>query len=217
MELDYEAAHRGIVDYFRSRGLEWGGAAPGDRPAILVIDMAYGWTDPTYAGGSLQMSQAVEWIARLLEGARPLGVPVIYTTSPRPYGLWSDSSASEEEKAALAQAHRSSRIDERIAPRAGDTVLYKSGSSAFFNTGLHRHLRSLQVDTLLITGCVTSTCVRASVVDASDCGFRNILVRQCIADRSESEHAWHIRDLTRWGKLLGVDDALAYLRKVAPG
>jgi isochorismate hydrolase len=82
MAYDYDAMHRDVLDYFSSRKLAWGQKDFGIKPAILIIDMAYGWTDPQYAGGSLRISEAVDWIARLLEVARPLGVPVVYTTSP---------------------------------------------------------------------------------------------------------------------------------------
>ena len=214
MDLDFDAMHRSVLEYYRSRELRWGQAGYGEKPAVLVIDMAYGWTDPKYPGASLRMSQAVDWIAKLLEVARPLAVPVAYTTSQRPYALWYDCDVDEEEKAKLAEAHRRSKIDERITPKVEDKVVYKRGASAFFNTDLFRHLKSLDVDTLLITGCVTSACVRASVVDAYDFGFKNILVRQCINDRSEIEHEWHIRDLTRFGTALDFEEAVAYLRNV---
>lgn len=212
MSFDFEAMHQDVLSYYKSRELAWGGGGYGEKPAILVIDMAYGWTDPQYSGGSLRMSEAVDWIARLLEVARPLGVPVAYTTSPRPYCLWCDCDVDEEERAALAEAHRKSRIDERITPRAEEVVVYKSGASAFFNTDLFLRLKSKDVDTLLITGCVTSCCVRASVVDAANYGFKNVLVRQCINDRSETEHEWHIRDLSRFGEVVGFDEAVEYLR-----
>ena len=212
--MDYEAAHRGVLGYFESHGLTWGQDEPGTRPAILIIDMAYGWTDPQFAGGSVRMSRAVDRIAELLRVARPLGVPVAYTTSPRPYGLFADSELDPQARTELAEQHRRTKIDERIEPAVGDRVVYKSGASAFFNTDMFRHLKSLDVDTLLITGCVTSACVRASVVDAHGYGFKNLLVRECIDDRSEIEHEWHIRDLTRWGKAVSVEEAKVYLRQV---
>lgn len=212
MDSDFDAMHQDVLGYYKSRELRWGGAGYGKRPAVLIIDMAYGWTDPQYPGGSLRMSEAVDWITRLLDVARPMGVPVAYTTSPRPYCLWSDCDMDGEEKAALAEAHRKSRIDERITPEVEDIVVYKSGASAFFNTDLFLRLKSEDVDTLLITGCVTSCCVRASVVDASNYKFKNILVRQCIDDRSETEHEWHIRDLSRFGGVVDFDEAIEYLR-----
>lgn len=209
--VDYDSAHRGVTDYFRAHGLPWGEREPGTRPAILIIDMAYGWTDPSYPGGSARMSRAVDRIVELLAAARPLGVPIVYTTSPRPYALWGDATLDADARAALEAAHRGTRIDERIAPLPQDRVIYKTGASAFFCSDTYRHLMSLGVDTLLITGCVTSACVRASVVDAYCYGFANLLVRDCIDDRSEIEHEWHIRDLTRWGQALGLDEAIAYL------
>lgn len=209
--FDFEALHKSVLDYFQARGMRWGGFGFGERPAILIIDMAYGWTDPQYPGGSLRVSQAVDWIAKLLSVARPKGVPIVYTTSPRPYCLFYDCDIPEEEKSALAEAHRESKIDARITPRPEDKVLYKTGASAFFNTDLFRHLKLLGVDTLLITGCSTSACVKTTVMDAEDYGLKTILVRQCINDRSEAEHEWHIRDLTRWADAVDFQEAAAYL------
>ena len=130
MSFDFDALHRSVLDYFKSRGLRWGGFGFGEKPAVVIIDMAYGWTDPKYPMGSLRVSQAVDWIAKLLEVARPLDVPIVYTTSPRPYCLFYDCDISEEEKKVLAEAHRESKIDERITPRPKDKVIYKTGASA---------------------------------------------------------------------------------------
>ena len=214
MDFDFDALHRSVLDYFKSRGLRWGGFGFGEKPAILIIDMAYGWTDPKYPMGSLRVSQAVDWIVKLLAVARPLGVPIVYTTSPRPYCLFYDCDLSEEEKRALAEAHRESKIDERITPRPEDKVIYKTGTSAFFNTDLFRHLKLLEMDTLIVTGCSTSACVKTTVMDAEDYGFKIILVRQCINDRSETEHEWHIRDLTRWANAVDFEEAVEYLKRV---
>jgi maleamate amidohydrolase len=214
MVFDFDGAHQNVLDYYHSRGMDWGGRGYGTKPAILIIDMAYGWTDPVYPGGSLRVSEAVDWIAKLLETARPLNVPIIYTTPPRPYTLWSDCQADEAQKAALAEANRHSRIDDRITPAPDDKVIYKVGSSAFFNTDLYHYLSTHGIDTLLITGCVTSCCVRASVVDADNYGLKNILVRPCINDRSETEHEWHIRDLTRFGKLVEIEEVTDYLKRL---
>lgn len=215
MSFDFDALHRSVLDYFKSRGLRWGGFGFGEKPAILIIDMAYGWTDPKYPMGSLRVSQAVDWIVKLLKVARPLNVPIVYTTSPRPYCLFYDCDVSEGEKRALAEAHRESKIDQRITPRPDDKVIYKTGASAFFNTDLFRHLKLLDVDTLMITGCSTSACVKTTVMDAEDYGFKTILVRRCINDRSETEHEWHIRDLTRWADVVDFEEAVEYLKGVA--
>ena len=80
-------AIRTVDEYYRERGIFQDRFGFGERPAIVVVDFAYGWTDDAYAGGSLRLDGPVEATRRLLEEARPRGVPIIYTTSPwRPGG-----------------------------------------------------------------------------------------------------------------------------------
>src|SRR5437899_4592236 len=77
-----QAAMAAVERYYLERGIFQGRFGFGASPALVVIDMAYGWTDPQYAGGSARLDAAVDAIARLLPAARGKGVPVIYTTSP---------------------------------------------------------------------------------------------------------------------------------------
>jgi nicotinamidase-related amidase len=75
-------------------------------------------------------------------------------------------------------------IDPRLAPRAGELVLTKKHASAFFNTPLASYLSSHNVDTVLIGGLITSGCVRTTAVDATQHGFRTLVVSDATADRS---------------------------------
>src|SRR4051812_30601950 len=68
--------------YYKEHGIFQGRFGFGQSPALVVIDMAYGWTDPAYAGGSARLDSAVAAIQKLLPAARSRKVPVIYTTSP---------------------------------------------------------------------------------------------------------------------------------------
>src|SRR5438270_13009202 len=76
------AAMAAVDAYYKGRGIFQGRFGFGASPALIVIDMAYGWTDPAYAAGSARLDAAIEAIARLLPAARAKEVPVIYTTSP---------------------------------------------------------------------------------------------------------------------------------------
>src|SRR5215470_14440946 len=76
------AAMTAVDAYYKERGIFQGRFGFGRKPAVVVIDMAYGWTDPAYAGGSARLDDAVEAIRQLLTEARAQSVPVIYTTSP---------------------------------------------------------------------------------------------------------------------------------------
>ena len=71
-----------IETYYRSRGIFGDHFGFGERPAILVVDFANGWTDDAYAGGSRRLDQPVENTAKLLAAGREHGVPIVYTTSP---------------------------------------------------------------------------------------------------------------------------------------
>src|SRR5438094_7713408 len=68
--------------YYKKQGIFQGRFDFGRRPALIVIDMAYGWTDPAYAGGSARLDSAIAALGQLLPAARARKIPVIYTTSP---------------------------------------------------------------------------------------------------------------------------------------
>src|SRR5437667_5785339 len=76
------AAMAEVDAYYKERGIFQGKFGFGKRPALVVIDMAYGWTDPAYAGGSARLDTAIEAIQKLLPAARSRGTPVVFTTSP---------------------------------------------------------------------------------------------------------------------------------------
>ena len=187
----------------------------GQSPAVVVVDFAYGWTDPAYAGGSDRLDAPVLATARLLSAARASAVPVVYTTSP-----WRPDSDDQPFKTAAdrvpefrAWDERACRIDERVAPHRGELILEKENASAFFGTHLAAYLIGHSVDTLLITGCSTSACIRATATDAKSYCFRPIIVRECVGDRSPVAHEWTLFDIqARFADVVGLDVALDYIR-----
>src|SRR3989454_5618766 len=76
------AAMAAVDAYYKERGIFQGRFGFGERPALIVIDMAYGWTDPAYAGGSARLDSAVAALQQILPAAREKNVPVVFTTSP---------------------------------------------------------------------------------------------------------------------------------------
>src|SRR5438046_9066416 len=79
--------------YYQERGIFQDKFGFGKKPALIVIDMAYGWTDPAYAGGSARLDAAIVAIQQLLPAARNKGIPVIYTTSPHWLSMPKNSAA----------------------------------------------------------------------------------------------------------------------------
>jgi maleamate amidohydrolase len=206
------AAMGAVEAYYKERGIFQGRFGFGRSPALVVIDMAYGWTDPAYSGGSARLDAAVAAIADLLSVARPRGVPVFYTTSPfhdRPQL----KSAADYSPGYRPWDQRACAIDDRLRPLTGDLVLLKEHASAFAGTPLVGHLLGRGVDTLLVTGCSTSACVRATATDAKSYELRPIIVREAVQDRSEIAHEWTLFDIqARFADVVALEEALAYLR-----
>ena len=88
-----------------------------------------------------------------------------------------------------------SQIVPELAPEPGELVVRKRGASAFFDTPLQGWLSFRRVDTVLVAGCTTSGCVRASVVDAMQHEFRPVVVTDCVGDRALGPHEANLFDM----------------------
>jgi nicotinamidase-related amidase len=208
------AAMTAVDAYYKERGIFQGRFGFGGSPALVVIDMAYGWTDPAYAGGSARLDSAVEAIRLLLPAARERGVPVIYTTSPFTE-TQQVKSAADFSPGFRKWDRRACEIDERVLPLPTEYVVYKEHASAFAGTALIGHLIEQRVDTLLITGCSTSACVRATATDAKVFHLRPIIIREAVQDRSEVAHEWTLFDIqARFADVVSIEESLAYLRSL---
>jgi nicotinamidase-related amidase len=187
----------------------------GSRPALVVVDLVNGFTDP---GSPLwcDADGAVAATARLLAAARSAGAPVAFTT------VQYDAAGERVAQAFLAKVPalrtlqagtRSTRVDERIAPRADEPVLVKLFASAFFGTPLAAMLAAHGADTVVVSGASTSGCVRATVVDALQHGYRVVVPREAVADRQAGPHEAALFDIdAKYGDVVGVGEAEALLR-----
>jgi len=187
----------------------------GERPALLVIDMARAFCDSSFTVGADQTS-AVESIARLLAPARDRGIPVFFTTvayleSGVDGGTFVRKIPALRDL--LVDDPAATEIDSRIAPVAGEVVLVKKYPSAFFHTHLVSMLIAARIDTVIITGCSTSGCIRATAVDAVSYGYRVIVPREAVSDRWEGPHEANLFDIdTKYGDVVPESEVTAYLR-----
>lgn len=177
--------------YYKERGIFQNRSGFGASPALVVVDFAYGWTDESYAGGTARLDSPVEATRQLLDVVRNKKLPIIYTTSPFRNDDWpSEASADYRQWDA-----RACRIDERVAPCTGDHMIEKDHASAFSGTNLNDYLMERGVDTLLIAGCSTSACVRATAMDAQSLKFGPVIVGECVGDRSAVAHIFTLFDI----------------------
>ena len=207
------AAMAEVERFYKERGIFQGRFGFGRRPALVVIDMAYGWTDPAYAGGSARLDTAVAALQQLLPVARSKSVPIFYTTSVF-HEQPQLKSAADFSPNFRRWDRRACEIDERVRPLATEYVLQKEHASAFAGTPLIGHLVGHGVDTLLITGCSTSACVRATATDAKSFELKPHIIREAVQDRSEIAHEWTLFDIqARFADVVSLEETLAYLRQ----
>ena len=185
----------------------------GARPVLLIVDFIYGFTDPTTPLGG-DFTEQLEATARLLEICRSGDLPVVYTTIAfQPH--FRDAGMFIKKVPALSLLTRGSHwveVDQRIQPVSGEYVVEKKFASAFFETGLDRYLRDAQVDTVVMAGCTTSGCIRASAIDAMQYGFHTVVVREAVGDRAAGPHDANLFDIdAKYADVVGLAEALDYL------
>ena len=189
----------------------------GRRPALIVIDMTLGFTDPE-SPLACDLEDPISEIQKLLEAARRAEIAIIFTTIAYRESDKLTAAAFIDKVPALLALEAGTRwaeIDPRIAPKETEPVLNKLFASGFFGTPLGALLTAAGVDTLIITGASTSGCVRATAVDALQYGFRPVVPREAVGDRNPDAHEANLYDVdAKYGDVISVQDTLDYLRQV---
>jgi maleamate amidohydrolase len=189
----------------------------GQRPAVLVVDLACGFTDPECRLGS-DLTAEVEATRQLLDVARPRQVPVIFTAvgfdgSGRDGGLWPQKMPALHD---LALGSRWVEIDPRLDRQPDEPVIVKKAASAFFGTNLTAILVAERVDTVLLCGATTSGCIRATAVDLLQNGFPAVVPRECVGDRAQGPHEANLFDIqAKYGDVVSLEEAIEYVCRVA--
>ena len=187
----------------------------GRRSALLVVDFTVGFNDPKHFGGG-NIDAAIKRTVGLLDFFRRKELPIAFTRI-----VYADDGANAgvfcmkaPNLRILTESHPVSQVVPELAPRPGELVLRKTEPSAFFGTGLAAWLVQKGADTVVVTGCTTSGCVRATVVDAMSHNFRPIVARDCVGDRAIGPHEANLFDMEqKYADLLERDEIVAALEK----
>ena len=189
----------------------------GRRPALIIIDMTLGFTDPE-SPLACDLEGPIANIQKLLGAARRAEIPVIFTTVAYRESDKLTAAAFIDKVPALLTLEAGTRwaeIEPRIAPHKTEPVLNKLFASGFHGTGLISALSAAGVDTLIVTGASTSGCVRATAVDALQYGFRPVVPREAVGDRNPAAHEANLYDIdAKYGDVVPVEEALKYLEEV---
>lgn len=203
-----------LSTFYKEHGL-MGEVGFGERPALLVVDFSIGFTDRSSPLGA-DYSKQLAVTKRLVDRAHQMGVVVIFTTI-----VFSGVDAAEptvyQQKIpafhTLSEGSPMTEVDASLGfDPARDVLIRKRGASAFFGTDLTSHLVARSVDTLIITGCTTSGCVRASAIDACQYGFRTIVVEDAVGDRAHDPHEANLFDINaKYADVLPSARVMEYL------
>jgi maleamate amidohydrolase len=182
----------------------------GKFPALLIVDFVNGFTDPEqFGGGNIQ--DAIDKTVKLLAFARAQKLPiamtrVVYADDGSDSGIFCVKAPGLKD---LTEEAPSSQIVKDLTPINGEYVVRKTQPSGFFGTNLAGWYISKGVDTVLVTGCTTSGCVRASVIDAMSYNFRTVIVTDGVGDRAIGPHEANLFDMgQKYGDLMSVDEII---------
>jgi maleamate amidohydrolase len=193
-----------------------GTVEPGDRPAVVVVDYQKAFTTSGLGlGGSDLIERGVVNAARLLRVARETGVPVFqfvvaFGEAEGGLGLWRNKVPKLGE---ITSDSPWVEVDERVWDPS-DTLLKKKWPSVFSGTPLAALLNAQRIDTVIVTGCTTSGCVRASVVDAFSNGFLTLVPEDAVGDQEQGPHDANLLDCQRrYAEVTTADACIEYLQR----
>jgi maleamate amidohydrolase len=199
----------------------------GERPGLLVIDVQYrtigdspkpfydSLEDYTTSCGEVGWA-AVPHIGKLIAAFRAAELPILYPHVAPKLAEDRGGTLGQKVPGIMDVPDRGYRFPDEVAPQPGDLLLPKKHPSAFFGTPLASYLINVGADSLVITGCSTSGCVRGSVVDAFAYNFRVLVPHDAVYDRSATSHAVNLFDMaSKYADVMSTDEALGALRQVA--
>ena len=168
----------------------------GARPALLIIDFINAFNNPEQLGGG-NIQEAIDNTTQLLALARHLELPIAFTSH-----VYAEDGSDDNVflrklpgTCILRPGTRETEIVGELEPRPEERIVRKHYPSGFFGTDLASWLTVRGADTAIVTGCTTSGCVRATVVDAMCHGFRPIVPRECSGDRAIGPHEANLFDM----------------------
>ena len=188
----------------------------GKRPALVLVDVINGFTNPACPLGS-ESDSVVTACRALLDVFRAQDLPVFFTTVV--YHDESQARVFRQRVPALNVLEPDSewvKIDPRVTPVDGETVIEKQWASGFFNTDLQQRLEACGADSLVVGGLTTSGCVRATAVDGLQNDYPVVVVTEATGDRNLSAHESNLFDLqAKYVDVLALPDVLESIRQLS--
>lgn len=195
------------------------------RTALLVVDMQNGFVAEGSPSEVPVARDIVPNINRLANATREAGGTVVWITTmftPEVIEAWSvffDYFYRPEGKKAMETAMNEGGISHalwhELKPQDGDWEVNKDRFSAFIHgaSDIEVRLRDADIDTVIITGTVTSVCCESTARDAMMRNFKVVFVTDANAGRSDADHNASLSALAQvFADIQSTDQVIANLK-----
>lgn len=213
--------YQDVRDFYVSRGFG-GRKGFGKKPAILVIDLARAWIDEASPIGSSNLEPVVENTAILLDAAREKNVPIFFTVMAfaksgiETQGPVGKKSYDRVRDASFTRGTPMVELDPRLKRRPEEILIEKPRGSAFWESPLLGYLLGRGVDTVIVTGCSTSGCVRSTSESAHNLNLHTIVAAEAVGDRHPLAHEANLTDIDlRFADVTPTETILQYLSQLS--
>ncbi len=153
------------------------------KPAIIVVDMLKDNLKDSPRNPYSQVGKSIiPKLQRLLREGRKRGFPIVFACDSF---LEGDFIFKGRMKVHSLRGTEGAEVVDDLKPEPTDIILPKRRFSAFFKTDLDQTLRTLGVDTIIVTGITTEVCVLMTVMDGLSHDFSAILLEDCSASRKK--------------------------------
>ena len=165
------------------------------HPALVVVNMIRGFTDPQCPLGT-HCPEVVSANLQLLQAFRHKGLPIFFTTVV--YHHTHQAAVFRRKVPALNVLQAESLwvdVDPQLGRRDSEPLIEKQWASALQKTELEQQLKSLGVESIVVTGLTTSGCVRATAVDGLQNELQVVIAEEAVGDRNQQAHSANLFDL----------------------
>ena len=179
---------------------------------VLLIEMQNDFVTegfPFYIGDTAKA--IIPPLQKLTEAARERKVPVIYCNmiTIKDDALFKRLNLPPHTLPGTPGAE----VTDELKPKDEDHIVPIYAMDAFLHSYLERVLRSLSMDTVIITGETTEVGCLLTAMAAFQRAFEVIVVADCCAGRSEEKQQMALNYLKPFTKILKTDEVIELLRK----
>lgn len=186
------------------------------QAAVIVVDVQNDYCHPEGAlprtGCDISgVGEMMPKLHKLLQSAREAHVPIIFIQTLHEKATDSAAWTARSSGRSANVCRRGSWGTEfyEVTPEKDDIIINKHRYSAFVNTRLDSVLKTLKIETLIMTGVSTNVCVESTARDGFMLDYHIVLVADACASYSQSAHEMTLENIEGYfGKVSGVQHVI---------